>query len=301
MNTNKKLLASLALCGAIMNVLPASVLAAGPKIVSITLPPLHKPLTRFEGNLSNKNILIVLSQRDTQYEGAYAYVKPGAQDAPRWIDLSGSANKDGVITLTERVGRKVTGTFSGKISGNVFSGTWRSPDGKDLSFSASTSKAADDLKIIARVEDDSGDTTLQGIGIYRGQKLMQSLPAKANIFTMLEHLQYDNRDLNFDGYPDLSLPVENGEQLHWFFDPNQSRYVAAPAPLQKTNVTAVEYSSNEVFEEWDHGAEAKGMDIYKFVGGKYCLIEENKVLGDPETAKTTTKKYPVSQCKAKQH
>jgi hypothetical protein len=299
MNTNKKLFVSLAFCGAVMNAFPVSAVAGGSKMVSVTLPAVRKPPIRYEGSLSDKHILLVLSQRNMQYDGAYAYVKPEKQDSPRWIDLSGSANKNGVISLTEKVDRKVTGTFSGKITGHVFSGTWRSPDGRSLSFSAAAAGPTDSLKIVARVEVTVEHKRLRGIDIYSGEKLTQSLPANASIFMLLEDLHYQPRDLNFDGYPDLSLPVENGDQLHWLFDPNQNRYVAAPASLQKVTVTAVEYSTREIFEEWDHGAEAKGMDIYRFVGGKYCLIEENKVLGEPETAKATTKKYPVSQCKAK--
>lgn len=300
MNTTRKLIASLAVFGAVVNVLHVSAAPAASKMVSVTLLPEQKPAIRYDGSLSNKHILMVLTQQDANYEGAYAYVKPGSQEPPRWIDLSGSANKDGVVSLTEKVDRKVTGTFSGKFAGNVFSGTWRSPEGKTLNFSASTSGAADDLKIVARVENVSDDTTLRGIDVYRGQKLTQSLPANANIFTVLDDLRYDNRDLNFDGYPDLSLPVENGKQLHWLFDPNQNRYVTAPSSLQKVNVTGAEYSTNEIFEEWDHGAEAKGANTYKFVGGKYCLIEVSKALGEPEKARLSTKKYPVSQCKAKE-
>jgi len=299
MNATKKLIASLTFFGAVINVLPASAAPPASKVENVTLAPAQEPAIRYEGSLSNKHILMVLSQLNGNYEGAYAYVKPGALEPPRWIDLSGSANKDGVISLTEKVDRKVTGTFTGKISGHVFSGTWRSPDGRSLSFSA-TAGPTDNLKIVARVEVTVEHKRLRGIDIYSGEKLTQSLPANASIFILLEDLHYEPRDLNFDGYPDLSLPVENGEQLHWLFDPNQNRYVAAPASLQKVNVTAVEYSTRELFEEWDHGAEAKGMDIYKFVSGKYCLIEENKVLGEPETAKATTKKYPVSQCKAKE-
>jgi hypothetical protein len=299
MNITKKLIASLVVFSTVGNVLPAWAAASAPKMVSVTLHPEQKPPIRYEGSLSDKHILMVISQQDTNYEGAYAYVKLGSSEPLRWIDLSGRTSKNGVVVLTEKVGRKVTGTFSGTFTANVFSGTWRSPLGKTLNFSASRAGTSDDLKIVARIENVSDDTTLRGIDIYKGEKLTQSLPANAVIFTRPDDLRYDNRDLNFDGYPDLSLPVENDKQLHWFFDPRQNRYVVAPESLQKVNVTAAEYSSNELFEEWDHGAEAKGANTYKFVDGKYCLIEVSKALGEPEKAKLSTKRYPVSQCRSK--
>jgi hypothetical protein len=227
-------------------------------------------------------------------------MKQGAHDAPRWIDLNGTANATGGVTLVEKFKDKVTGQFDGKISGNVFSGTWRSPDGKSLEFTATAVGASDNFRIVARVASRDGDTKLKGLDIYRDQKLTQSLPADANIFTSLSNLHYDNRDLNFDGYPDLAVPVENGEQLYWLYDPAQHRYVDAPASLHDINVTHTHYSTNEIIEEWSGGSKSKGMNIYKYADGKYCLIEENTVSGEPEKAKISKKKYPVSQCKAKE-
>ena len=299
MNNMKKLFASLAVASAFLNIPPASAATLLSKAESVALNAVRKPATRYEGTLSNKRILIVLSQQGTTVEGAYAYVKQGATDAPRWIDLSGSADAAGGVTLVEKFKDKVTGQFDGKIAGNTFSGTWRSPDGKRLEFSATAGEVQDNLKIVARVASADGGTKLKGIDIYRDQKLTQSLPADANIFTSLSNLRYDNRDLNFDGYPDLAVPVENGEQLYWLYDPAQQRYVDAPASLHDINVTHTHYSTDEVVEEWSGGSRSKGMNVYKYAGGKYCLIEETTVSGEPEKAKISKKKYPVSQCKAK--
>ena len=295
----KKLFASLAVAGASLSILPAPAATLSSKSESVALNAARKPATRYDGTLSNKRILMVLSQQGTTVEGAYAYVKQGTTDAPRWIDLSGSADAAGAVTLVEKFKDKVTGQFEGKIGGNTFSGTWRSPDGKRLEFTATAVETQDNLKVVARVASTGNETRLQGLDIYRDQKLTQSLPANANIFTSLSNLRYDNRDLNFDGYPDLGVPVENGEQLYWLYDPAQHRYVDAPASLRDINVTHTHYSTDEIIEEWSGGSKAKGMNVYKYVGGKYCLIEETSVSGEPESAKISKKKYPVSQCKAK--
>lgn len=295
-----KLFACFAVTGAFLSMSSAFATNEPSKTESVALNAVRKPATRYEGTLSNKRILMVLSQQGTTVEGAYAYVKQGANDAPRWIDLNGTANATGGVTLVEKFKDKVTGKFDGRIAGNVFSGTWRSPDGKSLEFTATAVGASDNLKIVARVASTGTATTLKGIDIYRDQKLTQSLPADANIFTSLSNLHYDNRDLNFDGYPDLAVPVENGEQLYWLYDPAQNRYVDAPASLHDINVTHTHYSTDEIVEEWSGGSKYKGMNVYKYTGGKYCLIEETTVLGEPETAKTGKKKYPVSQCKAKE-
>lgn len=300
MNNMKKLFAFLAAASACLSMVPAYAANPSAKTESVTLNAVHKPATRYEGTLSNKHILMVLSQEGTTVEGAYAYVKQGANDAPRWIDLNGTANATGGVTLVEKFKDKVTGQFDGKIAGNVFSGTWRSPDGKNLEFTATAIGAQDNLRIVARIASTDGDTKLKGIDIYRDQKLTQSLPADANIFTSLSNLRYDNRDLNFDGLPDLAVPVENGEQLYWLYDPAQHRYVDAPASLRDINVTKTHYSTDEIIEELSGGSKFKGMNIYKYVAGKYCLIEENTVSGEPEKAKISKKKYPVSQCKAKE-
>ncbi len=296
----KKRFSCLAVAGAFLN-MPSAFAANEPsKIESVALNAVRKPPTRYEGTLSNKRILMVLSQQGATVEGAYAYVKQGANEAPRWIDLNGTATAIGSVTLVEKFKDKMTGQFDGKIAGNVFSGMWRSPEGKSLEFTATAVGVPGNLKIFARVARTNGDMKLKGIDIYRDQKLTQSLPADANIFTSLPNLRYDNRDLNFDGYPDLAVPVENGEQLYWLYDPAQHRYVDAPASLRDINVTHTRYSTNEIIEEWSGGSKSKGMNVYTYAGGKYCLIEETTVSGEPETAKTSTKKYPVSQCKAKE-
>lgn len=300
MNNMKKLFASLAVASACLSIVPADAATPSSKMESVTLSAVRKPPTRYEGTLSNKRILMVLSQEGTTVAGAYAYMKQGAHDAPRWIDLSSTANATGGVTLVEKFKDKVTGQFDGKIAGNVFSGTWRSPDGKNLEFTATAVGAPDDIRIVARVASTDGDTKLTGIDIYRDQKLTQSLPADANIFTSLSNLHYDNRDLNFDGYPDLAVPVENGEQLYWLYDPAQHRYVDAPASLRDINVTHTRYSTDEIYEEYSGGSNYKGMNVYKYADGKYCLIEENMVSGEPEKAKISKKKYPVSLCKAKE-
>ena len=300
MNNMKKLFASLAVASACLSILPAYAATPSSKTESVTLSAVRKPTTRYEGTLSNKRILMVLSQDGTTVEGAYAYMKQGAHDAPRWIDLSGTANAAGGVTLVEKFKDKVTGQFDGKIASNVFSGTWRSPDGKSLEVTATAVEAADNLRIVARVASTDGDTKLKGLDIYRDQKLTQSIPADANIFTSLSNLHYDNRDLNFDGYPDLAVPVENGEQLYWLYDPAQHRYVDAPASLRDINVTHTRYSTDEIYEEYSGGSKYKGMNVYKYADGKYCLIEENMVSGEPEEAKISKKKYPVSQCKTKE-
>jgi len=299
MNTTKTIFASFAIAGAVLG-MPSGWAANPPaKAESVTLTPVRKPAIRYEGTLSNKRILMVLSQQGTHVEGAYAYVKQGGNDAPRWIDLSGNATAAGGVTLVEKFKDKVTGQFDGKIVGNVFAGTWHSPDGKSLAFSASAADIQDNLKVVARVEATETAHKLKGIDIYRAEKLTQSIATDANIFTSLSDLHYDNRDLNFDGYPDLSVPVENGEQLYWLFDPAHDRYVPAPSSLQDINVTHTHYSTGEIVEEWSGGPRSKGMNIYKYVAGKYCLVQENVVAGEPETAKSTKKTYPVSQCKGK--
>ena len=296
----KKRFACLAVASAFLN-MPSAFAANEPsKTESVALNAVRKPATRYEGTLSKKRILMVLSQQGTTVEGAYAYVKQGANEAPRWIDLNGTSKPTGGVTLVEKFKDKVTGKFDGKIAGNVFSGTWRSPGSKSLEFTATAVGAPDNLKIFARVARTNEDMKLKGIDIYRDQKLTQSLPADANIFASLSNLRYENRDLNFDGYPDLAIPVENGEQLYWLYDPTQHRYVDAPASLHDINVTHTRYSTDEIIEEWSGGSKSKGMNVYKYTGSKYCLIEETIVSGDPETAKTSKKKYPVSQCKAKE-
>lgn len=296
MNTTTRLIASLALAGAALAI-PSAFAATPPtKAQSVTLTPIAKSATRYEGTLSNKRILMVLSQEGANFEGAYAYVKPDSHEAPRWIDLSGSAKQDGQVSLVEKVSNKVTGSFSGKIAGNVFSGTWQAPAGRRLDFSVSAVPAMGNLEVVARIETRGPDAKLKGIDIYRDKKLAQSFPADADIFTALERLHYDDRDVNFDGYPDLAVPVENGEQLHWLFDPAQNRYVTAPASLQRINVTNTQYSTDEVYEEW-----TAGMNIYKYVGGKYCLTQENVVSGEAGDDKVSEKTYPVSQCKGKRY
>lgn len=299
-DTMKKLFACLAVTSAFLS-MPSAFAANEPsKTESVALNAVRKPATRYEGTLSNKRILMVLSQEGTTVDGAYAYMKQGAHDAPRWIDLSDTANAAGGVTLVEKFKDKVTGQFDGKIAGNAFSGTWRSPDGKSLQFTATAVGTLDNLRIVARVASTDGDTKLRALDIYRDQKLPQSLPADANIFTSLSNLHYDNRDLNFDGYPDLAVPVENGEQLYWLYDPAQHRYMDAPASLRDINVTHTRYSTDEIYEEYSGGSKYKGMNVYKYADGKYCLIEENVVSGDPEKAKISKKKYPVSQCKTKE-
>lgn len=294
MNTTTRLIASLALAGAALAI-PSAFAATPPtKAQSVTLTPIAKSATRYEGTLSNKHILMVLSQEGANVGGAYAYVKQGSQERPRWIDLLGSAKKDGVVSLVEKVNGKVTGSFSGKIAGSGFSGTWQSSAGRRLDFSVSAVPATGDLVIVAHIETSGPDAKLKRIDIYRDKKPAQSFPSDADIFTSLEGLHYDDRDVNFDGYPDLAVPVENGEQLHWLFDPAQNRYVTAPASLQGINVTSTQYSTDEVYEEW-----SSGMNIYKYVGGKYCLTQENVVSGEAGDDKVSEKTYPVSQCKGK--
>ena len=128
----KKRFACLAVASAFLN-MPSAFAANEPsKTESVALNAVRKPVTRYEGTLSKKRILMVLSQQGTTVEGAYAYVKQGANEAPRWIDLNGTATATGSVTLVEKFKDKMTGKFDGKIAGNVFSGTWRSPDGKSL-------------------------------------------------------------------------------------------------------------------------------------------------------------------------
>ncbi|WP_157201968.1 hypothetical protein [Massilia sp. Root335] len=294
MNTTTRLIASLVLAGAALAIPSAFAGTPPTKAQSVTLTPIAKSAARYEGTLSNKHILMVLSQEGANFEGAYAYVKQGSQERPRWIDLFGSAKKDGVVSLVEKVNGKVTGSFSGKIAGNGFSGTWQSPAGRRLDFSASAVPATGDLAIVAHIETSGLDAKLKRIDIYRDKKLAQSFPADADIFTSLEGLHYDDRDVNFDGYPDLAVPIENGEQLHWLFDPARNRYLKAPASLQGINVTSTQYSTDEVYEEW-----SSGMNIYKYVGGKYCLTQENIVSGEAGDDKISEKTYPVSHCKGK--
>lgn len=265
---------------------------------SVTLTPHLAPTKRYEGSLAGKRIVLMLSDRVAQYTGGYVYITPTSPGHPlKWIELTGKMSADGTLSLLERVDGKLTGEFKGQIKQKIFSGVWSSPKGKKFDFSATESDLGSP-KFIAEVSTSPTSKKLTKITVYQNQKLLQSIAVNVNVYGPIDSLHYDYVDYNFDGYPDFSLSSTNSDHLYLLFDAAKNSYVMAPESLQDIDVTATHYSTNEIIEEWG-GNQERGLNVYKFVNGKYCLVEETTVSGPAETAKASKKTYPVSQCKSK--
>ena len=249
----------------------------------------------YEGMLANKKILMSLSETSVEYTGGYAYISPSQHsDSLRWIDLDGKRTSNGTAIITEKIGEKTTGKFKGNFSGLSFSGVWASPTGKNYEFFLQEKiKAAP--RFLAEVGGSPDDQHVQKIVVYDGQKLLQSIPVNMEISNAATDLEYQLSDYNFDGYPDFRLTSGDSKQIYLLYSAETKSFVIAPTSLQKIMVTGVKFSTNEIYEEWSRSG-YNGMNIYKFTGGKYCLIEQNSV---SPSEKSISKKYPISQCKSK--
>ncbi len=267
---------------------------------SVTLKPRLGTTKKYEGTLASKKIVLLLSAWGNDYSGGYAYITPNqASGQLRWIDVAGKKNPDGTTSLAERLNGKATGQFKGKISGRDFAGAWTSPNGKRFDFSVAEENIGNPT-FVAEVTGADDAKKIAKISVYKDGKLSQSIPANIEISSTADSLTYETSDYNFDGYPDFYLSGDDQGQIYLLFDSETNNYVVAPATLQAIKVTSSEYSTKQLFEEWSASG-GVGANTYQFVNNKYCLIEETVVSGPAETAKTTKKSYPVSQCRGKKN
>lgn len=265
---------------------------------SVTLAPKADATKRYEGSLANKKVLMLLADRPAWYRGGYAYLAgDNPSSLPRWINLDGKKNPDGSISLQEKVAGKITGQFRGRITGNKFAGTWSSPAGKKFDFTL-VEATGPGPKFMADVVGPEDDRKIKTIRVYRGGQPVQSIPVDLPVFGFPSNYQYQNADYNFDGYPDFFLSIEDTARIYLLFDPAKNSFALAPASLQRIEATGVDYNANEVIEEWG-GSQERGMNIYRFVNGQYCLVQENVVSGPAKTAGGRKKTYPVSPCQGR--
>jgi hypothetical protein len=249
----------------------------------------------YEGTLASKKILMSLSETSIEYTGGYAYISPNQHSSSlRWIDLDGKKTSNGTAVITEKIGEKTTGKFKGKFSGSSFSGIWASPTGKNYEFFLQE-KISAAPRFVAEVAGSPDAQHIQKIAVYDGRKLLQSIPVNLKTSNATNELEYQLSDYNFDGQPDFYLTSGDSEQIYLLFSAETKSFVIAPPSLQKIRTTGIKFSTNEIYEEWSHSG-YNGMNIYKFNGGKYCLIEQNSV---SPSEKSISKKYPISQCKSK--
>lgn len=253
-------------------------------------------VNKYDGLLASKKIVMQLSETSVGYIGGYAYISANQGSSPlQWIDLDGKKSSDGMVVMTEKVANKVTGQFKGKVSGNSFTGVWTSPSGKSFPFSLEAQINVAPT-FIADVESSPDSRHVKKINVYSGKKLLQSVPMDVTLDDSDSNIEYQTLDYNFDGYLDFSLSLEDSGKAYLLFDTKSNGFVVAPRSLQKIKVTSIKYSTKELNEEWANGSYV-GMNIYKYANGNYCMIEETSV---SPSEKTSTKKYPVSQCKTKE-
>lgn len=87
----------------------------------------------YAGTIGGKYLITVdLRGGGNRLLGSYSYVgKTGS------ISLSGTTDASGTFTMTENVGVRQTGIWSGRLSDDAMAGEWRAPDGsKKMAFEA---------------------------------------------------------------------------------------------------------------------------------------------------------------------
>ncbi|VEB50706.1 putative nitrite reductase [Salmonella enterica subsp. enterica] len=78
-------------------------------------------------------------------------------------------------------------------------------------------------------------------------------------------------DVNFDGYPDLSIVTEllagpDAPVQTWLYDPAKQRYVDAPASYQEITSPEIDAEHKQIVSYWRGGCCSHGVNVYRWKG-----------------------------------
>jgi hypothetical protein len=95
---------------------------------------------------------------------------------------------------------------------------------------------------------------------------------------------FDAKDINFDGYLDLAVPLDSGAKwmsfTYWCFDKSKGRFATSMLSDELREVRAMSIELDPQVDEihaWHLGADCPGLhEIFKIVDGHLVLVREEK-------------------------
>ncbi|MCF3112200.1 hypothetical protein LL912_25655 [Niabella sp. CC-SYL272] len=235
--------------------------------------------------------------------GEYYYTRKGSAAS---IYLNGTTGANGTQVIEEAYNRQLqrheqTGTFTlNPIGGRELTGTWTGIKGPSLTVR------------LTRIENDFVQELQQWdfrLQLYEGKvenaggslqtytkanKLVIYDPVKKTTRTLngFDEVMYNNygeaelEDLNFDGYPDLKIPIyfpqaikNDGAYLYFIYYPKNRQFVLNKA-LNELGYLDFNAQTKEFRKSDADGRGNEGDAYYKWTGNKFYLVREVRTYED---------------------
>ncbi|HCP3495407.1 TPA: nitrite reductase [Escherichia coli] len=252
----------------------------------------------YSGTIAGKQVSVDITRINNDLHGSYCY-EPCNQRKMRLI-LRGSLQVKRLL-LEERA-QTLSGQWDAEVSPIEIKGVWTSADKKHhfpiaLNYNKPKNDPGIDLVLVAEVNDDYDPSkaidcnnvpVISAIKLYRDGKPIQTLYTASigtcSIFTP----QW--KDVNFDGYPDLSIPQElpagpNIPEQTWLYDPSTQRFVDAPASYQEITSPEPDAEYKQIVSHWRGSCCSHGVDVYRWKGKEVELIERGSSYLQPVLSK----------------
>ncbi|ECA4739201.1 nitrite reductase [Salmonella enterica subsp. enterica serovar Lerum] len=252
----------------------------------------------YTGTIAGKPVNVNITRFGNTLYGYYCYEPCNQHKAA--IALRGSL-QDKEVHLEERV-KALSGYWNAEISSSEIKGEWTSADKKrhfPVALIYLKPKNSPDIVLVTNTNDaggydpskeiDCGNTpAISAIKLYRDGKLIQTLDT-ASVGTCSSFMPQWG-DVNFDGYPDLSIVTEllagpDAPVQTWLYDPAKQRYVDAPASYQEITSPEIDAEHKQIVSYWRGGCCSHGVNVYRWKGKTIELIDRGESYFQPVISK----------------
>jgi len=175
-------------------------------VIGLVSAPAGAQSLSFFGEVGSAPVFVSLNRTGDTLSGYYFYAKQGKP-----IDLRGTV-ESGAFAMDESstVDGKKTGSFKGQLTETGWSGTWQSPDGRQLALSTTEREPLTDLDGSLRCrtsEKDSGYTFIQSLDLA-------ALKGRITRFSFSNEAKGPNDHMCSIGFKDLKqIPSDLGISL----------------------------------------------------------------------------------------
>lgn len=246
----------------------------------------------YTGTIAGKSVEVSLDRTDGSLKGYYCYAPCKTRKVA--LLLSG-ALRENDATLEEKDANNPTGLWEITLTDDRLQGTWFTPDRQrhypiELKQLKVKNDPGIDLILVADAlpptrDDRCGEPpTVSAIKLYKKGKLLQVLETESTGTCDMFLPQWE--DVNFDGYPDLTiaqfLPAgPNIPMQTWLYDPQQQRFVDAPASYQEITSPDRDEKYQHIVSFWRGSCCSHGVNVYRWQGNEMVLVEEGSSYMQP--------------------
>lgn len=186
--------------------------------------------------------------------------------------VQGWVGAGGVTRLRTSSPRQQAGQWMLKQSGQALVGKVA---GKPVTLQRTDERLPHPLALSVRGSPGHDDCYIQAILVKHKGRVVQTLPAQSDIECRRGVPEFI--DLDFDGHPDLMLPILAGAGpnvicAEWLYDPSSRRFVDAPQSLEEISSPQVDAEARVIFSEWRSGCCHHGVDVYRWRDGKLVPV-----------------------------